>query len=161
LVVLLGDPNRPHLALVVELQLEVDPDKPPEWAKYKVDARAHWRCPGEAWIIAPDPEVARWASQPIDIGPRIQMSPLVQGSEEFPEMHLEDLQGEPSAMVLCALLQCRGREDVSLLKKVLFRLAFLSAEACIGFLEILRRHLSPSFTQIPEVSRCLGLTRDA
>jgi len=159
LVILLGNPNKPDLAVVVELQLEIVPGKPLEWARYKVDARARWCCPAEVWILAPDPEVASWASQPVDEGLLFRMVHLVLGSESFPGICFEDVSDHPPAAVLCALLQCRGVEDVPLFRKVLFLLAFLPRPECIGYGEVLRRHLPLSFTRLPELSMFFDVGR--
>ena len=55
-------------ALIVEVQLRIDPDKPFTWPHYVTSVRARLRCPVAIMVITFDERVARWAGQTIDLG---------------------------------------------------------------------------------------------
>jgi hypothetical protein len=69
LLVLLEDESRPALAAVVEVQLDVDPDKLVSWPAYLVGARSRYRCAAVVLVLAPSGRVATWAAQPVELGP--------------------------------------------------------------------------------------------
>ncbi len=84
-VLVLGDPARPTLVLVVEVQSEVDARKRFTWPLYVAGMRARWRCPVLLVVIAPTAAVARWCAVPIDLGHgRCTLHPLVLGPDQIP-----------------------------------------------------------------------------
>jgi hypothetical protein len=56
------------LAVVVEIQLEINADKRFSWPAYLANLRAKLRCPVELLVVTPSDRVARWAAEPIPIG---------------------------------------------------------------------------------------------
>jgi hypothetical protein len=66
-VVLLVDRN-PVFGIVLEAQLRVDEDKPFTWPMYAISARARYRCPFVVLVVTADPDTARWAAQPVELG---------------------------------------------------------------------------------------------
>ncbi|MEB3204393.1 MAG: DUF4351 domain-containing protein, partial [Candidatus Sericytochromatia bacterium] len=153
LVMLVGDPTRPRLAVVTEVQLRVDPAKQTAWPQYVVAMRNRWKCDVLLLVIAPDPKVARWASQPIPIEVRGgSIRPLVLGSEEFPRMDLADLAGHPQATVLHALMHCRDRKDLPLFRQAMRDIRMLPRHDRFAYYRVLERYLFPSFLELPEVA---------
>lgn len=73
LVVLLVD-GKPVLGIVVEVQLNPDPKKRASWPAYVTNLRARLACPCCLLVITASNSVARWASEPIEIGPGFQLS---------------------------------------------------------------------------------------
>ncbi|HEV7783706.1 MAG TPA: hypothetical protein VGQ28_00130 [Thermoanaerobaculia bacterium] len=67
-VVVLLDRDVPVRVIVVEVQLAVDPQKRFSWPAYVIGARATHRCPTGLLIVAPEPAVAGWCAEPIEIG---------------------------------------------------------------------------------------------
>src|SRR5688572_4790511 len=67
-VLLVGEQQRPAMAIVVEVQLGVDPDKPYVWPVYVTQTRARHRCPARLLVVTIDATMARWCSRPIDTG---------------------------------------------------------------------------------------------
>jgi hypothetical protein len=67
-VVLLLDRDIPVRVIIVEVQLAVDPRKRFTWPAYVAGARAIQGCPADLLVVAPDPMVARWCAEPIEIG---------------------------------------------------------------------------------------------
>ena len=81
-VVLLVD-ETPVLAIVVEVQLAIDPDKRFTWPVYLVNLRDRVRCPVELLVLTPDRAVAGWAAHDIPIG-QGYLRPLVLGPDGLP-----------------------------------------------------------------------------
>jgi hypothetical protein len=92
-------------AVIVEIQLQPDPDKRRTWPLYVAAARARLACPATLLVLAPDPAVARWASQPIELGhPGFALRPVVIGYPQVP--HIRDpaiARAAPELAVLSAM----------------------------------------------------------
>jgi hypothetical protein len=74
-------------AVIVEVQLRVDDDKQQSWLLYVAAARASLGCPATLLVLAPVPEVARWASQAIELGhPGFALRPVVIGYRQIPHI---------------------------------------------------------------------------
>ena len=84
-VVLLLDAGNARSVVIVEVQLAVDDDKRFTWPEYLMGARARYRCPAGLLVVAPQPEVAAWCSEPIDTGvPGFVLIPPVLGRQAVP-----------------------------------------------------------------------------
>lgn len=84
-VLLLGEPERPVGVIVVEAQGEPDARKRRVWPVYLAGARVRFGCPVLLVVIAPDPSVAAWCAEPIDLGHgRWWLHPLVLGPAQIP-----------------------------------------------------------------------------
>jgi hypothetical protein len=70
LVIKLLKANVPVLVVVIEVQLNVDPDKRFSWPVYVVGAREEHRLPVMLLVVAPDPDIAKWCAGPIETGVR-------------------------------------------------------------------------------------------
>jgi hypothetical protein len=159
-VMLIGNPAEPELVVVTEIQLGEDNDKLFSWPQYVVAMRNRWRCHVELLIIAPDPRVVRWARQPIRISHSgSQVVPLVLGTEDFPRLDIDTLAGHPHATVFHALLHCREKKDLPPLQQALSDVHTLPQPDQIGYYEILRRCLAPSFLKLAEVAMSLEHSR--
>ncbi|WP_437580706.1 hypothetical protein [Sorangium sp. So ce887] len=104
-VLLVGDQRRPAMAIVVEVQLGVDPDKSYVWPVYVVQTRARHRCPTRLLVVTIEAAMARWCSQPIDTGhPGLTLTPLVLGPEGVPVVtDAEQAKAAPEVAVLSAM----------------------------------------------------------
>jgi hypothetical protein len=67
-VVILLDRDIPVRVIIVEVQLAVDPRKRLTWPAYVTVSRALHGCPADLLVVAPDPVVAAWCAEPIEIG---------------------------------------------------------------------------------------------
>src|SRR5215210_4806131 len=78
LSVVLLDGDRPVLVINVEVQLVVDPKKRLSWpACVRISSLIHG-CPANLLVVDPDPAVADWCAEPIEIGvPGFVLRPLV------------------------------------------------------------------------------------
>jgi hypothetical protein len=111
-VVLLVD-GKPVFGIILEAQLRVDPDKRFTWPMYAVSARARYRCPFVVLVVTADPDTARWAAQPVELGGDVTWRSLVVGPEGIPVItDPERAVHEPHLAVLSAMAHGRD-EDVS------------------------------------------------
>lgn len=67
-VVVLLEGSRPVRVIIVEVQLSVVPRKRLSWPAYVTVSRAIHGCPTDLLVVAPDPSVAAWCAEPIEIG---------------------------------------------------------------------------------------------
>ncbi|AGP39738.1 hypothetical protein SCE1572_37730 [Sorangium cellulosum So0157-2] len=124
-VLLVGEQERPAMAIVVEVQLGVDLDKPYVWPVYVAQTRARHRCPTRLLAVTIDPKMTRWCSQPIDTGhPGRILVPLVLGPQGVPVVtDAEQAKAAPEVVVLSAM--AHGQEEVG----EAIGVAFLAAAA--------------------------------
>ncbi|WP_437607560.1 hypothetical protein WMF20_42910 [Sorangium sp. So ce834] len=124
-VVLVGEQQRPALAIVVEVQLGTDPDKPYVWLVYLAQTRARHRCPTRLLVVTTDPAMARWSSRPIDTGhPGLMLTPLVLGPQGVPVVtDAEQAKTAPEVVVLSAMAHGQGEAGEAI------GVAFLAAAA--------------------------------
>jgi len=83
LVVLLVD-GKPVLAIAVEVQLARDDRKRFTWPVYVTGLRARFECAAVVLVITPAMDVARWAAEPIKLGPGATFAALVLGPDAVP-----------------------------------------------------------------------------
>ncbi|KYG10903.1 hypothetical protein BE21_58540 [Sorangium cellulosum] len=124
-VLLVAEQQRPAMAIVVEVQLGPDPDKPYVWPVYATQTRARHRCPTRLLVVTIDRKMARWCAQPIDTGhPGWTLTPLVLGPEGVPVVtDAEQAKAAPEVVVLSAM--AHGQEEAG----EAIGVAFLAAAA--------------------------------
>ena len=117
-VLTLGDPDAPSEVIVAEAQSDVDPRKRFTWPLYVAGPRARFGCPVVLVVIAPDPVVAAWCAEPIDLGRgRNILRPLVLGPRQIPTItDLEEARRSPELAVLSVAAhgQEPGAEHIAL-----------------------------------------------
>ncbi len=111
LVVNLVQDQGPVMGLVVEVQLSKDPRKHFTWPLYVAALHARLQCTTCLLVVAPDHDIAAWASQPIyTLQPRSPFCPLVLGPDQVPIVtSIEQAQAMPELAVLSSL--AHGRRD--------------------------------------------------
>ncbi|WP_437725631.1 hypothetical protein [Sorangium sp. So ce861] len=124
-VLLVAEQQRPAMAIVVEVQLGPDLDKPYVWPVYVTQTRARHRCPTRLLVVTIDRRMARWCAQPIDTGhPGWTLTPLVLGPEGVPVVtDAEQARAAPEVVVLSAM--AHGQEEAG----EAIGVAFLAAAA--------------------------------
>lgn len=97
--------GRATLAIVVEVQRQIDEDKQWSWPVYLAATRARYRCPTVLLVVAPGKKVAAWARTPIELDPLgSKLHPIVLSYAEIPEVLDADLaQRSPQLAVLSAI----------------------------------------------------------
>ncbi|AUX20112.1 uncharacterized protein SOCEGT47_005750 [Sorangium cellulosum] len=103
------------LAIVLEVQRNVDPNKKFSWPTYVTGVRARKRCATVVLVVAPDAGVAAWAAESIDLGLGLgTIKPLVLGPAVVPEItdpavaEAEEAEMETELAVLSAVAHGNG-----------------------------------------------------
>jgi hypothetical protein len=122
-VVLLVD-GEPVLGIVIEVQLEPDLRKRFSWPMYVAGLRARFHCPCCLLVVTADNRTARWASEPIDLGPGGTLCPLVLGPEGVPVV-TDPQKAERFPELAVMSVMAHGRGDV----QTAVKLATLAAQA--------------------------------
>jgi hypothetical protein len=108
------DRNQPVFGTIFEVQLERKDRKRYTWPLYAVAARARYECPFLVIAVTPDPGVARWASQPIDLGDGMMFRPRVIGPEGIPQVTDRDRAvREPQLAVLSVVAHGDGEVETA------------------------------------------------
>ena len=103
LVVVLEGPSG-KLAVVVEVQLKPDYRKRWSWPEYLAGLRARLKCPVVLLVVTPEERVARWASEPIALGPGSVLTPQVLRPSRIPEvLDLKEASRSPELAVLSVM----------------------------------------------------------
>ncbi len=117
-VLVLGDPEQPSDILVVETQGDINPRMRRVWPISVAGPRVRHGCPVVLVVLAPDPAVARWCAEPIDLGRgRNILRPLVLGPEQIPVItDLDEARRSPELAVLSVAAHARepGAEHIAL-----------------------------------------------
>jgi hypothetical protein len=111
--------EKPVLAMVVEVQLNEDPDKRYSWPFYVAAARFKYKCPACLLVYTTQESIAQWCAKPIDLGqPDSTFRPVVVGRKDVPRVSsLEQAQAFPFLALFSALAhgQEPGSEDLATL----------------------------------------------
>jgi hypothetical protein len=106
--------KEPVFGTIFEVQLERKDRKRYTWPLYAVAARARYECPFVVTAVTPDPAVARWASQPIDLGDGMIFRPRVIGPEGIPQVTDPDRAvREPQLAVLSVVAHGGGEVETA------------------------------------------------
>jgi hypothetical protein len=107
--------------LIVEVQLGIDPRKRYSWPDYSTGVRATYCCPVGLLVVAPDPDVAAWCAEPIEIGiPYFVLRPPVLGKESIPVVtDPAEAARRPELAVLSAMAHGEGEQGAAIAQAVL------------------------------------------
>jgi hypothetical protein len=121
IVVVLLDRDRPVRVIIVEVQLAVDPRKRLSWPAYVTVSRAIHGCPADLLVVAPDPNVAGWCAEPIEIGvPGFVLRPPVLRRTSVPVVtDLEEAARRPELGVLSAMAHGETEQGATIAAAVL------------------------------------------
>jgi hypothetical protein len=120
-VVVLLDRDFPVRVVIVEVQLAVDPRKRLSWPAYVTVSRATHGCPADLLVVAPDPALARWCAEPIEIGvPGFVLRPPVLRRTAVPVVtDIEEAVRRPELGVLSAMAHGDTEEGATIAAAVL------------------------------------------
>lgn len=121
IVVLLLDGDTPVRVIIVEVQLAADPRKRLSWPAYVTVSRASHACPAGLLVVAPDPAVAGWCAEPIEIGvPGFVLYPPVLRRTNVPVVtDVEDAVRRPELGVLSAMSHGESGQGATIAAAVL------------------------------------------
>jgi hypothetical protein len=120
-VVVLLEQDSPVRVIIVEVQLAIDPRKRLSWPAYVVISRAIHGCPADLLVVAPDPLVARWCSEPIEIGvPGFVLRPPVLRRSAIPVVtDVGEASRRPELGVLSAMAHGETEQGATIASAVL------------------------------------------
>lgn len=104
--------SAPTALMVFEVQLAPDPEKRLTWPVFQGVLWSVHRCPTTVVVLAPDPEVAAWCAEPIDLDGtgRSIMQPIVIGPERIPVVvDPREAERVPGLSVLSDIVHRRSR----------------------------------------------------
>jgi len=120
-VAVLVDRDLPVRVIIVEVQLAADPRKRLSWPAYVTVSRAVHGCPAGLLVVAPEPAVAGWCAEPIEIGvPGFVLHPPVLRRTAVPVVtDVEEASRRPELGVLSALAHGETEQGVTIAATVL------------------------------------------
>ena len=120
-VALLLDGAAPVRVVIVEVQLGIDPQKRLSWPAYATVSRAVHGCPAALLVVAPDPVVAEWCAEPIEIGiPGFVLRPPVLRRNAVPVVtDLGEAARRPELGVLSAMAHDETEQGATIASAVL------------------------------------------
>jgi hypothetical protein len=120
-VVVLLARDAPVRVIIVEVQLAVDPRKRLSWPAYVTVSRAIHGCPAGLLVVAPDPTLAGWCAEPIEIGvPGFVLCPPVLSRTTVPVVtDLREAARRPELGVLSAMAHGETAEGATIAAAVL------------------------------------------
>jgi hypothetical protein len=148
-VVILHDrADRPVTGVIVEVQRHIMRDKLLTWPAYVANLRAKLGCPAVLLVIAPDPAVAAWARQPIDLGhPGFHLTPIVIGFDDVPWVR------DPvaaSRLPELAVLSVLAHPELEIAETAIDAIAQLPADQARLYFDVIMTALPATIRQILE-----------
>ncbi|MGK4004003.1 hypothetical protein WMF31_15325 [Sorangium sp. So ce1036] len=127
------------LAIVLEVQRDVDPDKKFSWPTYVTGVRARRRCATVVLVVAPDAGVAAWAAESIDVGLGLgTVTPLVLGPAVVPEITNPAVaEKETELAVLSAVAHGNGPNGLTVVQAALAALGRLDQEHAMVYFQLI------------------------
>jgi hypothetical protein len=144
LVLIVGEGSDRALGLVVEAQLQVDPDKQWTWPAYLALLRVRHKVPFGLVVLTPSVAVAAWAGRTITLGPGGALRPLVLGPDEVPAPHRSTGEhSSPTLLTLGALLHKASPARLAAALSALQQSAALSPDQRRLYIELILSATSP------------------
>ncbi|WP_433930021.1 hypothetical protein AB3662_39625 [Sorangium cellulosum] len=140
------------LAIVIEVQRDADLDKKFSWPAYVAVVRARKRCGTVVLVVAPDPGVAAWAAEKIDLGlGRGNVEPLVLGPAVVPEIiDPADAEQETELAVLSAVAHGNGPSGLTVVQAALAALGRLDQAHAMVYFQLIWNGLREPMRQALE-----------
>ena len=142
--VLLGDPKKPDLAIVVETQLDQKERKRYTWPVYLATLRARQECPVTLLVLCPDEKTAAWCREPIESGHQgWVLRPWVLNLQEAPAVtDLETARSMPELAILSTVAHADGPDQKAVLTAFAEALRFTDRDKGELYHDYVRSQLS-------------------
>jgi hypothetical protein len=140
--------NAAVAGVIAEVQLFRDLDKEYSWPLYIAALRAKLRRPVTLFVLTPDPVVARWARQPIELGhPGFCLEPVVIEFEDLPRS-IDSTQAQklPELAVLSAI----AHPELEIAEVAVSAIAPLPEDQKKLYLDVIMARLPDALRQILE-----------
>jgi hypothetical protein len=140
--------DRPVTGVIVEVQRQIKRDKRLTWPVYVTTLRAKLDCAAVLLVVAPDPEVAAWARQPIELGhPGFRLMPVVIGFDDVPWVR-----DRAAALRLpeLAMLSVMAHPELEIAEVAIEAISQLPADQSRLYLDVIMMVLPAAIRQILE-----------
>ena len=136
---LLNEQGEPVLLIVLEMQRAIDHDKEYTWPVYVTVVRAKRRCQAIVLVVAPDENVAAWASEKIDLGLGLgTIQPLVLGPAVVPQVtDPTEAEKETELAILSAVAHGNGPNGLAVVTAAFMALARLDPQHAAVYFQII------------------------
>ena len=132
-----------RLVIVLEVQLRRDPEKQWVWPTYLAAARDRHRSAAILVVVVFDRGVARWAAEPIVLGPGLSaVHPLVLGPDDIPVV--TDPGASAEEIVVSALAHGRGGDGKLIGEAAVASLARLDTDPRRIYTDLILSALAPA-----------------
>ncbi|WP_437807222.1 hypothetical protein [Sorangium sp. So ce1078] len=140
------------LAIVIEVQRDLDPNKKFSWPTYVTVVRAKKRCGTVVLVVAPDPDVATWAAEDINLGLGLgNVEPLVLGPAVVPEITDPAVAEKDTELaVLSAVAHGNGPNGLTVVQAALVALGRLDQEHAMVYFQLIWNGLREPMRQALE-----------
>ncbi|MFI5714712.1 hypothetical protein [Nocardia sp. NPDC051750] len=153
--------GNPVLAVVLEVQLRPDPDKPWSWPVYTASLRSRMKCPVLLLVFCADARTAKWAAKPLDFGfgnPPITLTPLVLDPSSVPVVtDPEVATALPELAVLSAVAHPRHPDHARIWQALATGLRTLGADPALRYHDFILTMLPPAVRPVWEAFMSTGL----
>lgn len=135
--------GEPIMAVIVEVQLRRDKNKFRTWPRYIGDVWDRYGVPVALLVVTPDPAVASWACDPIDLGPAGTIAASVLSPDSAPIIDdASGYEGDDDFAVVAAFVQSHGEHAPEIL-------AALSDILARSPIEVAQRYAEDLFAVLP------------
>lgn len=152
-VVVLLDRDTPVRVVIVEVQLAVDSKKRFSWPAYVTVSRAIHGCPADLLVVAPDPALAAWCAEPIEIGvPGFVLRPPVLRRTAVPVVtDPDEAARRPELGVLSAMAHGETEQGATIASAVLPAIQKLDDDRTRLYLDLVYNSLNQAARRALEV----------
>lgn len=149
------------LGIIIEAQLQSKEEKRYAWPAYVTNLRARHRCPVCLLVIAVDDATARWAAQPIELGPGSWFTPLVVGPSNMLPVTDLSLAAQNVELAVLSAIEYGKHPDADLAARVastaIVASAGIDAERARLYLDLILISLSEKARRALQSMNSLGL----
>jgi hypothetical protein len=140
--------NRPVTGVIVEVQLRTDEDKLLSWPVYVSTLRAKLGCAAMLLVVAPNPAVAAWARQPIELGhPGFRLTPVVIEYKDVPWVRDR---AAASRLPELAMLSVMAHPELEIAEVAIEAISGLPEDRRQLYLDVILTALPPAIRRILE-----------
>ncbi len=146
-----------RIALVVEIQLRIDPRKREVWPAYVTAARQRWGCPTALVVLTMSDDVCTWCREPIPIDWRGSvLLPIAYGPSTVPIVDGPDAIEDPALALVSLLAHRDGPEALEIARAVLAACGRLDDDQAALYADVIFGFLGVEARQTLEAEMNLG-----
>jgi hypothetical protein len=152
--------NQKELGIIVEMQLHENEQKRYSWPAYVTNLRARHRCPACLLVVTVEERVARWAAEPIPLGPGNYFTPCAIGPSNTPRITEPCIAAENVELAVLSAIEHAEHENTELAARIASTAIHASeavdAERARLYLDLILMSLSENALQAVQSMNSLG-----